>query len=88
VTTKQVISLDCKTVGKFTKLRVTVSTVVLEALAGSTLKIEVTSFQSKPLYGHCVIGSPEVLSLKVKERGPHFDTPSAGEQLLLTVSGI
>ena len=67
MTTKQVISLDCKTVGKFTKLRVTVSTVVLGALAGLTLKIEVTSFQSiKPLYGHCVIGSPEVLSLKVK----------------------
>jgi hypothetical protein len=40
------------------------------------------------MYGQFVTGAPVVLSVKFNERGPHFDTPSAGAQLLLTVSGI
>ena len=40
-----------------------------------------------PLYGHESISWPVSLSLNFRERGPHFEKPSAEPQVLLIVSG-
>ena len=45
-------------------------------------------FQSYPKKGHLVIYRPVNLSVNERARGPHLEKPSAGWQMLLTVSEI
>ena len=66
-----------------------VSTLVVSAYVGSRVKTDVAEFQSHPQYGQTVIAKPVILSLnEIYDLNPHFVTPSAVPQTLLTVSNI